>query len=923
MSRTGLLMLVLAALLAPSIADAQVGSGSLRGYIRDEQGGVLPGVTVTAISPDALAPASGVSGSDGYYRLVNLPPGTYMVTAELSGFQAYKRDGIRLRAGATFAVDITLRIGALAETITVSGESPMLEVSKPSNVLNIDGEFQRQMPIHSRRNWTDFLELTSGVNARPFDDGSGRMVYFGHATEHFAHVVQLEGMNAGSYNDFQPTYVQMGADMVEDIQVKTGGVDASTPMGTGLAINVVTKSGGNTFRGSGGYALQNLAWAADNTSAATVFSLPSEIGGGERISTAGTTPQLAVKQLDVALGGPIKRDRIWFFGSYRYQKTIVGISRIDKQVRDITSFFPDRGLFNNQVKNHQPYAKVTSRLGTGHELAVFYQQDRLHGTNNWEWYYDPIGVYSNGGGLIGAKLSSAWNSSVATTFVAGYNNKRGADGATFEQFGDFSGPNVVIFGGTRVSGGFIRGTGRILEGGNRSTESVLPASLINIRGDLTWFKQGWLGSHEFQTGFFSAPRNVYDLETRYTNDGFILEERVPVDLSNPSLGTRPFHRRYATPTTIQTRKARDRDFGVYVQDSWKPGERLTASIGLRVDFVKRVDELFDVVRQKSTEVQPRLGLSYLVTQDARTVLRASYARVPEQVMGRDQITLFGAGSKVSFRDEYDNNLDGRFETIRESPAVTGSLAAQEFAPDLHQPYVDEFIVGFRKQFPQQTSLDVAFIDRTYKDNWAVVDINGFWPDAPGQPFRGWGRVDPNRDRVDQQSNNTWSRLNYRAIELTVAKNMTRNFQAMAGLNRQWQHISGTWNPTDPARFIQPNAFANDKLLPMPRGNNEDDSLSGSSYGPTWKPYSMRFGATYLAPGQISVAASLTIQAGPWSGPLIRQLAANDPEIALFGPTTFRLPNGTTESNPLSTRNRFAYSTRGEGQILAPAVRRSD
>ena len=155
-----------------------------------------------------------------------------------------------LRAAVNFQVDIVMTaIGTLAETITVTGDSPMLEVSKPGNVLNIDGEFQKQMPLAARKNWTDFLEQTPGVHSRPFDDGSGRSVYFGHATEHFAHVVQLEGMQAGNYNDFQLTYVQMGSDMIEDIQVKTGGSDASTPMGTGLAINVITKSGGNSFRG--------------------------------------------------------------------------------------------------------------------------------------------------------------------------------------------------------------------------------------------------------------------------------------------------------------------------------------------------------------------------------------------------------------------------------------------------------------------------------------------------------------------------------------------------------------------------------------------------------------------------------------------------------------------------------------------------
>ena len=227
-------------------AEAQSTGSSLRGYVKDGQGGVLPGVTVTATSPNLIAPSTGVTDETGYYRLINLPPGDYTVSAELAGFRSSQRQGILLRAAVNFQVDIVLELGTVAETITVTGDSPMLEVTKPGNVLNIDGEFQKQMPLAARKNWTDFLEQTPGVHSRPFDDGSGRSVYFGHATEHFAHVVQLEGMQAGNYNDFQLTYVQMGSDMIQDTQVKTGGSDASTPMGTGLAINVITKSGGNS-----------------------------------------------------------------------------------------------------------------------------------------------------------------------------------------------------------------------------------------------------------------------------------------------------------------------------------------------------------------------------------------------------------------------------------------------------------------------------------------------------------------------------------------------------------------------------------------------------------------------------------------------------------------------------------------------------
>lgn len=158
-----MVVLVLLAVSFPLRADAQSGDAALRGYVRDEQGGLLPGVAITAAGPAIMTPASAVTDAAGYYRLVNLPPGTYVISAELTGFSTQRREDVVLRAGNTFQVDIVMRIGSLAETITVSGESPMLEVSKPSNILNFDGEFQKQVPIQARRNWSDFLEVTPGV----------------------------------------------------------------------------------------------------------------------------------------------------------------------------------------------------------------------------------------------------------------------------------------------------------------------------------------------------------------------------------------------------------------------------------------------------------------------------------------------------------------------------------------------------------------------------------------------------------------------------------------------------------------------------------------------------------------------------------------------------------------------------------------
>src|SRR5258705_9399762 len=125
--------LVLLSILAATQAAAQGGDGSLRGTVRDSQGGALPGVTITATSDVLLSPSVAVTDASGNYRLINLPPGTFTVTAQLAGFSSSRREGILLRAGSNFQVDVTMELGALEESITVSGDAPMLEVTKPSN----------------------------------------------------------------------------------------------------------------------------------------------------------------------------------------------------------------------------------------------------------------------------------------------------------------------------------------------------------------------------------------------------------------------------------------------------------------------------------------------------------------------------------------------------------------------------------------------------------------------------------------------------------------------------------------------------------------------------------------------------------------------------------------------------------------------
>ena len=158
-----LLAVAMLVLTCAEEALAQTTEGSIRGYIRDEQGAVLPGVTVTATSPDVAGTYSAVADPDGLYRLMNLAPGTYTVAATLQGFSRFARENVIMRAGLNLTVDVVMKVGTVNETLTVVGEAPLLEASNPGQAVNVSGEMVRSVPLAGRRHWSEFLRLTPGA----------------------------------------------------------------------------------------------------------------------------------------------------------------------------------------------------------------------------------------------------------------------------------------------------------------------------------------------------------------------------------------------------------------------------------------------------------------------------------------------------------------------------------------------------------------------------------------------------------------------------------------------------------------------------------------------------------------------------------------------------------------------------------------
>ena len=887
--------------------SAQVGDASLTGTVKDAQGGVLPGVAVTAESDELIRPRTTVTDGSGRYRLANLPPGEYTLTAELDSFSIYKQEGVRMRAGANFAVNIVLQVGGAAETVTVTAESPMLEVTSPSNLLNIDGEFVREVPLSDGAYWSDVLDVTPGVLTRPHNDGSGRQNYFGNAVDHRDAVLLMEGLVASNYNDSNINRTAMSPAAVEDTQVKVGGVDAASPMGYGLVLNAVGKTGGNAFSGSALWTFQDIDWSADNT-------------GGE-----GTPASRQINQGDFSFGGPIVRNRVWFFTAARLTKNRTNSARTPERTAALKQLFNVDKLGENTFDGFQPYAKVTAQLSDAHTFSAVYQADRLDLLTTAQTAAEPLEVLSTGGDLYGGRLVSVWGDSLTTNLAVSYNNKSGNDRSSYDGLLR-PGPSIQIHQTADASGGILEGSGVVGEGGANQSVGCFAcfqldtASVLMMRGDLTYFKDNWAGSHQFETGFFLL-RNTYNRTQEYLNDGFILETQAFNNPNDSSAGSYPFHRQYVTSSlTSVIADGKDADSGFYLQDTWKPINRLTATLGVRVDVIRRENVVRGFEYQSSTEIGPRLGFSYLLTEDANNVLRGSFTRQHEQLQGgRHPVAEFGGEPSASFRDEYDVLGNGSFSSVIITPPVEVNLSREQFADNLTQPRIDELIVGFRRQFPGQVSMDVAGVFRRISNMFGRVDINGIYPDGPRQPFIGFGRVDPNAGIIDKIVNNDWSEINYQALQVTLAKNMSRGFQAMAVIHKQWQNLSGTWNPTDRAGFIQPDAFPNDKLIFRTRGPADHNTLPGSTNANMWFPYSIRLAGVWHAPYGVQLSANWSIIKPSWSGPIVDRLASNDPDVRLFGPSTVTSVTGVRQSNPLARRERFRFPTRGEGQELLPAV----
>ena len=818
---TAAAVIALAVAAPRALAQSGSASGVIHGTIQDESGAALPGVTATLSSP-AIQVRQVVTTSDaeGNYRFGELPVGIYSITFELAGFTTFIRNELRLPVGFVARVDVTMKIGSVEESVTVTGGAPVIDVTTTTTSVTLNAETLNEIP--RGRDLSMVYSLAPGVTlAGTPDVGGSNMANRQNIAAGGVALqpkLQIEGMNI-VLSDDQNSGVYFNSDTLEEIQIKRSGNDASVGV-PGISMVAVIKSGGNNFHGTYSVSDQTPALQSNNLDA--------------HLRSQGLTAVQPVKTFydyQADLGGKIVEDKLWFYGAYSKQQKNTGI----------TGFVTNAGPDGRYLTGDEPIAYATT--GISQWAMKFSYQLTRNNRMNYVWQRgnkfvgeDGAGVlsplehtrdYSNPTAINRAEYQSTLNSWSLFNVVGGYAGWW-SDYSSYRQAEKYGFP----LGPSRLD----RETG-LTTGPNAQNTALRPQDRWMIDAAYTLFPPNLLGGHhQFKAGL----SYYHDHEAWYypTNRSEIGDYVLVFDRVNGVPGT-PVQIQVANQPVYPSDM--EQEYALYLTDTWRITNSLTVNLGVRWDYqhvylpAQQHDAtpdfpsvwpagqypFTDLVKWPRTV--PRLGLAW----DGH---RLGVFKVSAGLYGY----VFGAQRGISYNRNalqtatftwHDLNGDKLYQpgevnldlNGRDFVSVNGAIG-NIMNPDLKQPLYSEYSTSYEHGLAPSVAVSASYVYRRSTNNYDIPGPNVARPlSAYNIPIT---RRDPGPDGIlsnaDDGGNVTFydyapeyrglafvknvvvnSGLPnwFQTLEFTLTKRPTRRWQGTAAFwmvkNHRW--ITNTFN----------------------------------------------------------------------------------------------------------------------------------
>ena len=386
MRKSAFPLVALALLVSASLAFGQIGMGELKGYVTDEQGAALPNAHLVLSSPALMGERTAESNESGFYRFINLPPGTYTLAITKENYKKVEHTSITISSGKVTGLNVTLEVGDFETVITIVSDAPLIDMETAHQKVNISGELQRALPTTVRSNFSEILRVAPG--AVLVDPNRPQYSYYSvsGASAYYENNWVMDGarMNQWEYS-YMSTRINLEA--VEDAEVGVAGSNAANPIGQGGVVNLTTKSGGNEFHGSGVFRYQPSSWNDNN------------IEGG-------TSSNDELTEGIVAVGGYLIKDKIWFFGTGRFTEINEGLARTADTIATATAAYSSFSTDPIDKSLKDIFIKGTFMPSDDHQLSFSYQRDWGYETYAFS-VYDPSAYIDEG--TVGPMFNGTWN----------------------------------------------------------------------------------------------------------------------------------------------------------------------------------------------------------------------------------------------------------------------------------------------------------------------------------------------------------------------------------------------------------------------------------------------------------------------------------------------------------------------------------